>query len=293
MLLIGVLFGLAMDYEVFLVSRMREHHENTQNPAEAIVHGVARSGRVVTAAALIMAAVFGGFVFNNDPVIKSIGFALAVGVLIDAFVVTHPPRRDRPDRAAHPRTGLKAGHHVTVLVRDPARLPQRDHRNITVVIGDATRAEDLARSLGGSQAVVSALGAGKARTSDLASRAARALIPAARAAGVSRVVFLSAFGVGDSLPYFKAVPRIFIKLLLTGVFGDKAVADDLIRSSALDWTLVYPTILTNGPFTGTYTMLETPTKKIGGRISRADVADFMLRQADSKDWSHRTAILTH
>ncbi|MFJ9631822.1 MMPL family transporter [Streptomyces sp. NPDC101175] len=86
-LLIGVLFGLAMDYEVFLVSRMREHHENTLDPQEAVVHGVARSGRVVSAAALIMAAVFAGFIFNEDPVIKSIGFALAVGVLIDAFVV--------------------------------------------------------------------------------------------------------------------------------------------------------------------------------------------------------------
>ncbi|MGW1787149.1 MMPL family transporter [Streptomyces sp. NPDC002143] len=86
-LLIGVLFGLAMDYEVFLVSRMREHHENTLDPQQAVVHGVARSGRVVSAAALIMAAVFAGFIFNEDPVIKSIGFALAVGVLIDAFVV--------------------------------------------------------------------------------------------------------------------------------------------------------------------------------------------------------------
>ncbi|NNN32279.1 MMPL family transporter [Streptomyces sp. S3(2020)] len=86
-LLIGVLFGLAMDYEVFLVSRMREHHENTLDAQRAVVHGVARSGRVVSAAALIMAAVFAGFVFNEDPVIKSIGFALAIGVLIDAFVV--------------------------------------------------------------------------------------------------------------------------------------------------------------------------------------------------------------
>ncbi|KAA0927140.1 MMPL family transporter [Streptomyces apricus] len=86
-LLIGVLFGLAMDYEVFLVSRMREHYEHTGDAAEAIVHGVARSGRVVSAAALIMVAVFGGFVFNHDPIIKSIGFALAFGVFIDAFVV--------------------------------------------------------------------------------------------------------------------------------------------------------------------------------------------------------------
>ncbi|WP_225095983.1 MMPL family transporter [Streptomyces sp. CoH27] len=86
-LLIGVLFGLAMDYEVFLVSRMREHYEHTDDATEAITHGVARSGRVVSAAALIMAAVFGGFVFNHDPIIKSIGFALAFGVLVDAFVV--------------------------------------------------------------------------------------------------------------------------------------------------------------------------------------------------------------
>ncbi|MGW4875596.1 MMPL family transporter [Streptomyces sp. NPDC004262] len=86
-LLIGVLFGLAMDYEVFLVSRMREHHQHTGDAAEAVTQGVARSGRVVSAAALIMVAVFGGFVFNHDPIIKSIGFALAFGVLVDAFVV--------------------------------------------------------------------------------------------------------------------------------------------------------------------------------------------------------------
>ncbi len=86
-LLIGVLFGLAMDYEVFLVSRMREHYEHTGDAAEAVTQGVARSGRVVSAAALIMVAVFGGFVFNHDPIIKSIGFALAFGVLVDAFVV--------------------------------------------------------------------------------------------------------------------------------------------------------------------------------------------------------------
>ncbi|AXG78060.1 MMPL family transporter [Streptomyces paludis] len=85
--LIGVLFGLAMDYEVFLVSRMREHHEQTRDAAAAVVSGVANSGRVVSAAALIMVAVFGGFVFNQDPITKSIAFALAVGVFIDAFLV--------------------------------------------------------------------------------------------------------------------------------------------------------------------------------------------------------------
>jgi uncharacterized membrane protein YdfJ with MMPL/SSD domain len=86
-LLIGILFGLAMDYEVFLVSRMREQFTHTGRARESIVTGFGQSGRVVVAAALIMIGVFGGFVLDPDPVVKSIGLSLAVGVLADAFVV--------------------------------------------------------------------------------------------------------------------------------------------------------------------------------------------------------------
>ncbi|RIV32690.1 MMPL family transporter [Micromonospora radicis] len=86
-LLIGILFGLAMDYEVFLVSRMREDFVHGDTAQQATVNGMGHGARVVTAAALIMTSVFGGFVFLDDPVIKSMGFALAVGVAIDAFVV--------------------------------------------------------------------------------------------------------------------------------------------------------------------------------------------------------------
>ena len=86
-LLIGILFGLAMDYEVFLVSRMREAFVHSGNARESIVTGYGQSGRVVTAAAVIMTAVFAAFLLDPDPVIKSIGFSLAIGVLIDAFVV--------------------------------------------------------------------------------------------------------------------------------------------------------------------------------------------------------------
>jgi RND superfamily putative drug exporter len=86
-LLIGILFGLAMDYEVFLVSRMREDFVHGDTARQATINGMGHGARVVTAAALIMTSVFGGFVLVDDPVIKSMGFALAVGVLIDAFVV--------------------------------------------------------------------------------------------------------------------------------------------------------------------------------------------------------------
>lgn len=86
-LLVGVLFGLAMDYEVFLIARMRESFGRDGDAAAAMAAGVQRSGRVVCAAALIMSSVFAGFIFTGDPIIKSIAFALTVGVLIDAFVV--------------------------------------------------------------------------------------------------------------------------------------------------------------------------------------------------------------
>lgn len=86
-LLVGILFGLAMDYQVFLVSRMREEHTRGVPARAAVLSGFEHGARVVTAAALIMIAVFLGFFFGHDPFVKAIGFALAVGVLVDAFAV--------------------------------------------------------------------------------------------------------------------------------------------------------------------------------------------------------------
>jgi RND superfamily putative drug exporter len=86
-LLIGLLFGLAMDYQVFLVTRMREEHVHGASARDAVVHGFRHGGRVVTAAAVIMISVFAGFVLTDDTTIKSMGFALAVGVFFDAFLI--------------------------------------------------------------------------------------------------------------------------------------------------------------------------------------------------------------
>lgn len=84
---IGILFGLAMDYEFFLVSGMQEAFHYTKNAKRAVVDGFAIGSRVVVAAALIMVSVFAGFIGNHDSTIQSIGFALALGVFIDAFIV--------------------------------------------------------------------------------------------------------------------------------------------------------------------------------------------------------------
>jgi len=86
-MLLGILFGLAMDYEVFLVSRMREEHVHGQDAQAAVHTGFRHGSRVVTAAALIMISVFSSFVFSNQQMIKPMAFAFAVGILCDAFLV--------------------------------------------------------------------------------------------------------------------------------------------------------------------------------------------------------------
>ncbi len=85
--MVGVVFGLAMDYEVFLVTRMREAYVHGEKPAQAIVTGFRHGARVVTAAAVIMMAVFAGFIGSSESMVKMIGFGLAIAVFFDAFVV--------------------------------------------------------------------------------------------------------------------------------------------------------------------------------------------------------------
>ncbi|MFI1073890.1 MMPL family transporter [Streptomyces puniciscabiei] len=85
--MVGVVFGLAMDYEVFLVTRMREAFVHGEKPSQAVVTGFKHGARVVTAAAVIMIAVFSGFIGSSEAMVKMIGFGLAVAVLFDAFIV--------------------------------------------------------------------------------------------------------------------------------------------------------------------------------------------------------------
>ena len=87
MFMFAVLFGLSMDYEVFLLSRVREAYLATGDNDTSVIHGIASTARVITSAALIMIAVFGGFIFGNDPTIKMFGVGLATAIFVDASIV--------------------------------------------------------------------------------------------------------------------------------------------------------------------------------------------------------------
>jgi len=174
---------------------------------------------------------------------------------------------------------LEAGHDMTVLARDRAKCgPEQPRRR--VIIGDLQNGAALADAMLGQDAVISAIGRGYSFKSEhLIERTVPIVIAAMKAAGVRRLLFTSALGVGPSVADAPVVARLFFRTLLRGIYADKLIGDQLIRSSGLDWTIVQPSQMTDGPLTRTYRSGEHLVLSGMPKISRADVAHFLLSAA--------------
>jgi uncharacterized protein YbjT (DUF2867 family) len=173
---------------------------------------------------------------------------------------------------------LAAGHSVTALVRSSEKLTLR-HPKLRVVVGGATDPTALSRALPGADAVISTLGSARPVIAD----SSRALVAAAREAGVSRVVILSSWLVQrDHMP---AVTRALTSIAMGSVIRDKVAGEQLIRDSDLDWTIVYPGVLTDGPAVGSVVLPDGAKRGISERISRADVAAWLVHAAAEDRYS--------
>ncbi|MBI5908346.1 MAG: SDR family oxidoreductase [Betaproteobacteria bacterium] len=188
---------------------------------------------------------------------------------------------------------LERAHEVTAFVRDPDKLAISDRR-LRVVTGNILdNARAVAEAVRGQDAVISALGVGNSRKSfNIISRSMRAIVPAMESHGVRRLIFVSAFGVGETRRDVPLVPRIVQRLLLADVFADKKASEDDLRRSGLDWTLVYPVILTNGPRTAKYLVGERLDLHGLPKISRADVADFVLSQLEDATYLRKGVLIS-
>jgi putative NADH-flavin reductase len=159
--------------------------------------------------------------------------------------------------------------------------------------GDATDREAVAAVMRGQEAVVSALGRGNSfKSQQLMSRAMDVILPAMRREDVQRLIVVSAFGVGESFYEAPFIAKVFFRLLLRHLYADKAIADDFVRRSGLDWTIVCPTMLTDGPATGSYRSGEHLELRGMPKISRADVADFIVRELADAQWVRKTVVLS-
>jgi putative NADH-flavin reductase len=176
---------------------------------------------------------------------------------------------------------LQRGHTVTALARRPERLAIR-HPRLSTVAGDvAADDQAVARALPGHDVVVSALGVGRAlRSNGLIARAAPRIVSAMERAGISRLIFLSAFGVGGTAPGAPWLFQLMFRLMLADIYPDKAAGEAIIARSGLNWTILAPVPLTNGAGTGQYRTGEDLLVRGLARISRADVAACVLRCID-------------
>ncbi|MGW6410238.1 NAD(P)-dependent oxidoreductase [Streptomyces vinaceus] len=192
------------------------------------------------------------------------------------------------------RQALADGHRVTALVRDAARLPQRDDERVTVRLGDAASASDVEGAVRGSLALICALGPGKDYKSTLATRTAGPVLEAMAAAGVERLVWLSALGSGDTNRRQSRFQAGASKLVMGKLMADKGIADETIAHSDRAWTIALPVMFADGRTTGDYETipLDGTRGRVGGRVNRADVADFLLSAATSGLWVRRRVILT-
>ena len=189
---------------------------------------------------------------------------------------------------------LQQGYEVVAFVRDPDKFTITNAR-LRVIRGDVTRdASSVTEAVRGQDAVISALGRRNSfKSAGLISRSMRAIVPAMEHQGVRRLIVVSAFGVGESYHYAPLIPRTLFRLLLGNIFADKKAGEDYVRQSSLDWTLVYPVLLTNGPRTGRSRVGERLDLHGVPKISRADVADFILTQLQDAAYRKKIVVISY
>jgi putative NADH-flavin reductase len=189
------------------------------------------------------------------------------------------------------KQALDKNYEVTALARDAAKLNIK-HERLTVVKGNVLDKELLMKTVEGKDAVLSALGTGKSlKSGDLISSSVNLLVPAMNEKNVKRLIFLSAFGVGQTFEQASFIQKLAFRLFLKNIYADKSKGDERIRNSNLDWTIVYAVLLTNKSLKGKYQVGEKLPMNGMPKISRADVADFMLRQLTDSTFAKKAPII--
>ena len=183
---------------------------------------------------------------------------------------------------------VAAGHNVTLLVRDPAKIEARS--GVTLIHGDVLDQEATSRCVQGSDAVICVLGSGVG-VEPVEAQGTQRVLEAMQANGVRRLIAVTSLGVGDSREQVGADFQQAMDTVLQPIIAAKTEQERLIRASGLDWTIVRPGGLGDGPRTGDYRSGTDPSL-MAGLVSRADVAEFVLRQLTDASYLHQCPAVT-
>jgi putative NADH-flavin reductase len=194
------------------------------------------------------------------------------------------------------KAAVLAGHRVCALARSAATMPI-ENAALDKVSGDALDSDTIRNALQDVDVVIQTLGVDIApraifERTTLFSRSTRILVDSMKAASVKRLIVVTGLGAGDSRGHGGLLyDAVIFPLLFKRVYDDKDVQEWIIRSSGLDWTIVRPGLLTDRPATGHYRVLTASKDWRFGVISRADVADFLVRQVDDRAMIGTTPLL--
>ena len=186
-----------------------------------------------------------------------------------------------------------AGHELTLLARNAERI-SLPVTGVRVVVGDAGDAADIERAVAGQHAVVWTVGiAPTRRPVDLFSRGTQYLLEAMTKHGVRRLICVTGIGAGDSRGHGGFLyDRILQPLFMKTIYEDKDRQEALLRASDADWTIVRPGALTNGSATGLVRALTNLDGVTAGRVSRADVAGFIVEHLATDEFRKTAVLLT-
>lgn len=190
------------------------------------------------------------------------------------------------------QTALADGHEVTALVRNPSRMAV-SHRHLHIMLGDALDPDSIAKVAERQDVVCDCLGTAKVtQTITLFSRCAENLSRVLKPEQL--LIAVTGLGAGDSKGHCGFLyDHFFLPVVLRRIYADKNRQEDIIKNKIARWIIVRPGFLNNGPRTGNYRALTDLKGIHGGRISRADVADFMLSQAKSPEFIGQTPMLIY
>ncbi len=190
------------------------------------------------------------------------------------------------------KQGLELGYEVTAFARTPAKLDEFKSENLKIVSGNVFNFADVEKAIIGQNAVLSALGNPTLKVNTTTSEGTRNIIKAMQTHNIRRFICETSLGVGDSREqagFFFS--KIIIPTLLKNPIADKEIQEQIIQASDLDWIIVRPGGLRDSPKTSKYR--AGLDKSISGNISRADVAEFMLKQIESNEYLRKTPAICY
>lgn len=190
------------------------------------------------------------------------------------------------------KRALEEGHAVTAFVREPAKV-EVQHANLSIVQGDALDPASVERAVRGHDAVLSSLGDGA--KGKVRAEGTQNIIRAMERSGIRRLIVQSSMGVGESEGNLNFFWKYFMfGMLLRKAHADTTLQEKYVKQSNLDWTIVRPGALSDGERTGHYRHGFPGTDKTTKlKVSRADVADFMLKQLNDDAYLHATPALSY